>query len=241
MKSFPFDISLWLKSKKVYRLNLRERGLYFELILLSFKNKNLTEVNIEEWSTNFNVEEKTLRTTLNSLYKAKMIRLKDNVLSVPSVTRHLKEKPKDVVDYDLVKDGFNKFCPSLPKIKTLSSSRKTAIRARLKDYSYKDIISVFKIAESSNFLSGRETKWKASFDWLIKSANFNKAYEGNYLNKGEKSTLEPDTDAPKGFEYFYVEVGSKQYRPDSWRGGKPHSKLLSVDIMLKRKFDEENS
>lgn len=75
----------------------------------------------------------------------------------------------------------------------LSETRKSVLRQRWRDVGEivessdpKEILSGFgcyydKIARSS-FLMGRATNFKATFDWIHKSENFIKTYEGNYEN-----------------------------------------------------------
>jgi len=45
-------------------------------------------------------------------------------------------------------------------------------------------------------------------------------------------------DAPKGFEYFYVEVEGKTYFPDSWRDGLPQSKNFLVKKELRKQYEQ---
>ena len=90
--------------------------------------------------------------------------------------------------YIEIKQKFTEICVSLPKIIDLNAARKTAIRARLKEYSFDDIITVFQKAEKSDFLTGKVSNqgsrpFKASFDWLMKPSNFIKVLEGNYDNR----------------------------------------------------------
>ena len=89
----------------------------------------------------------------------------------------------DVTDYNAVIEAYNDTCYSLPSVKTLSDSRKRAIRKLYKNYSMEQINEVFLKAQCSDFLSGKNGKWNATFDWLIKDSNFIKVLEGNYDNK----------------------------------------------------------
>lgn len=105
-------------------------------------------------------------------------------------TEEDKEEDKDIeedkkrIDYNSIKDAYNLLCPSLPSVKSLSDSRKKSIRARLKQYSVDDIHDVFKKAEASDFLKGKNSRdWCANFDWLLKDANMAKVLSGNYDNK----------------------------------------------------------
>lgn len=83
----------------------------------------------------------------------------------------------------LIVDEFHNTCTELPRIKELTNPRKSAIKARIKKYSYETIIAVFYAVSQSDFLSGRKTDFKASFDWILKPTNFQKIIEGNYVNK----------------------------------------------------------
>ena len=83
-----------------------------------------------------------------------------------------------------VVDLFHSICVSYPAVKTLSESRKKAIRARLRVYSLEDFKSLFEKAEASSFLKGsNDRNWSATFDWLLKESNMVKVLEGNYDNK----------------------------------------------------------
>ena len=96
-----------------------------------------------------------------------------------------KEEDKDKrINYQQIVDMFNETCVSFPKVKSLSESRKKAIKARLNTYSVDDFKKCFENAESSDFLKGgNDRNWTATFDWLIKDANMAKVLEGNYENK----------------------------------------------------------
>lgn len=91
---------------------------------------------------------------------------------------------KDVTDYKSVVDAYNTICISYPHLKTLSESRKKAIRARLKQYTIDNFIEMFRKAEESSFLKGGNNRnWSATFDWMLKDANMAKILEGNYDDK----------------------------------------------------------
>ena len=83
-----------------------------------------------------------------------------------------------------VMELFNSICASLPKAAKITDTRRAAINARLKDNSPSAFREVFEKAEASDFLSGRSGRWRADFDWLLKSANWQKVLEGNYDNRG---------------------------------------------------------
>lgn len=101
-----------------------------------------------------------------------------------------KEIERDIkrIDYQQIADMYNETCVSFPKIKSLSDSRKKAIKARLNTYSVDDFKNCFEKAESSDFLKGgNDRNWTATFDWLIKDTNMAKVLEGNYDKKEKPS------------------------------------------------------
>lgn len=94
------------------------------------------------------------------------------------------ERDKEKIDYKGICDTFNAICTSFPSIRTISDSRKKAIKARLKTYSLDDFRILFEKAEASSFLKGKNnSNWSASFDWLIKDSNMVTVLEGNYDDK----------------------------------------------------------
>lgn len=89
-----------------------------------------------------------------------------------------------VENENTITDLFHAICHSLPKVRSISDTRRKHIKALLKTYTVDDFKTVFTKAESSDFLSGRSGKWSGCcFDWLIKQSNFLKVLEGNYDNK----------------------------------------------------------
>lgn len=93
------------------------------------------------------------------------------------------------INYQQIADMFNETCVSFSKVKSLSESRKKAIKARLNTYSVDDFKTCFEKAESSDFLKGKNDRnWTASFDWLIKDSNMAKVLDGNYDNKPRQSS-----------------------------------------------------
>ena len=95
-----------------------------------------------------------------------------------------KEIEKEIkIKYQLIADMYNATCVSFPKLTKLSEKRKKAIKARLKNYTVEDFKKMFEMAESSDFLKGKNAKnWSATFDWLICDGNMAKVLDGNYAN-----------------------------------------------------------
>lgn len=87
--------------------------------------------------------------------------------------------------YTLIVESYNSTCVSLPKCMKLTDKRKSHIKRRVADYGIDEIQMAFRKAEESDFLTGRKGEWKASFDWMMQSAdNIAKILEGQYDNHG---------------------------------------------------------
>ena len=96
-------------------------------------------------------------------------------------------------------DSYNEILgPWLGRVREVTPSRRTAIRARCLDVirvcgvsdretSIVATRAYFEKIARSNFLMGRiegaGRKWKADFDWILKSDSFTKIYEGKYDNQ----------------------------------------------------------
>ena len=114
-----------------------------------------------------------------------------------------KDKKNNRVDYQQIADMYNEICLSFPHLKSLSDSRKKAIKARLNTYSVDDFKSLFEKAEASDFLKGKNDRnWSATFDWLIKDSNMAKVLEGQYANKGRKEMVPSWANKPNKFHNY---------------------------------------
>ena len=101
------------------------------------------------------------------------------------------DNKKDRVDCQQIVDLYHSICKSFPAVRSLSDSRRKAIKARLNTYSLDDFEAVFKNAEASSFLKGaNDRNWTATFDWLIKDQNMAKVLEGNYVDKSKRGKKE---------------------------------------------------
>jgi hypothetical protein len=135
---------------------------------------------------------------------------------------------KKRINYQEVIDLFNSICVSLPRIIKLTDQRKTAIKARLAEYSYADIKIALEMAESSDWLC-RNEKWQASFDWIMNKNNMPKVLEGNYANKTQapdKPQIQKTREETKlscnnpycrnGYRYLSTKQGSAIRRCECW-------------------------
>lgn len=104
-------------------------------------------------------------------------------------------------NYKQILSLYNELCPSFPQIRALSDARKTAIRARLRQYSVEDFGTVFMKAEASDFLKGLNNRnWSATFDWMLNGNNFAKILDGNYDNKDAQKKVKTEIQTPEDYD-----------------------------------------
>ena len=130
--------------------------------------------------------------------KEEVITEKTEVQEGFSTGKHTKEKESKGEErkekkypYQGICDLWNSVCVSLPRIAKITEARRQKIRARLDEFGCQPeewlttAEILFRRVQASDFLTGRKTDWKASFDWLFENGkNWVKVTEGNYDNKG---------------------------------------------------------
>ena len=102
-----------------------------------------------------------------------------------------KEREREEINEEKARqiaDLFNSLCPSFSEVVIVSDSMKEDIAESLTAYTEEQFKVVFEKAEKSSFLKGKnERKWKASFDWLVKSENIAKVLNGNFDDTKDES------------------------------------------------------
>lgn len=98
-----------------------------------------------------------------------------------------KEKDIDIdIDYERIVNLYSSNCPPFTNIKSLTVTRKEAIKKRIiiDKYTYEDFENLFNMAAETPFLRGEgKDGWKANFDWLIRENNMAKVLEGTYAER----------------------------------------------------------
>lgn len=98
-----------------------------------------------------------------------------------------------------VQNGFERFLEyfnekvaytPIKQIRTLSNSRKNALRAIFKEFGGKEVVeeALDKVIVSRWCCGENDKGWVASFDWIFKKSNFIKILEGNYDNRSITAT-----------------------------------------------------
>lgn len=81
---------------------------------------------------------------------------------------------------------YHELCPSLPRVKNLTPVRIAEAEALNAAYGKESVVELFKKAEASDFLRGKNRnkkgEWRASFGWLINVENAAKVLDGLYDN-----------------------------------------------------------
>lgn len=99
--------------------------------------------------------------------------------------------------YERLLNLYHETCTSLPALRLVNDKRKQLLKTRwvqvsrdMKRYAVGDIeaglawwAKFFAAVEESNFLTGRAGDWHATYDWILKEANFAKIIDGNYENR----------------------------------------------------------
>jgi hypothetical protein len=111
----------------------------------------------------------------------------ENIPEVTSVTSSSDCQVRhEDIDFDKLVDWFNSTTQGVfGDIRApLGETRKTLIRARVREFGKDAFQEVVKNAMQSAFLRGQNPRgFTASLDWLIKPSNFEKVLSGNFRNK----------------------------------------------------------
>ena len=99
----------------------------------------------------------------------------------------LSEKRRDI---DEILDRWNTLPDPIPKTRKLvsGSKRQGMLNQRLEDYGKDTILDAIEMVRQSDFLCGKTSNWRITFDWFIAPNNFIKVIEGNYNNNGRDET-----------------------------------------------------
>jgi len=79
-----------------------------------------------------------------------------------SDTLHTDSKPKIKIDFEQIKELFNNTCIDLPKIKSMTDTRKKTITTWFNKDKDINLIDFFNEVQNSDFLTGRSGKWSSS-------------------------------------------------------------------------------
>ena len=94
------------------------------------------------------------------------------------------QNKKDDIPYEEIVDLYHTILPELPKVRVFKKERKAKLKARWdEDKKRQDLKwweGYFKFVGESEWLMGKNGKWRANFEWLITSSKLTNVIEGNY-------------------------------------------------------------
>ena len=110
------------------------------------------------------------------------------ILSSPNGEESVCTDPPIPNEVKSVVDFWNKsvsgYGAVMPKVRSASGKRATAIKARIREFGLEVVYEVISKACQSDFMNGKNNRgWTANFDWIFLPTNFQKVLEGNYDNK----------------------------------------------------------
>ena len=156
------------------------------------KKNKISSVLSDEYLEQVKIMASKERRTLSQMIEIMLIEHIDNICNNKDNTKNeekIEPVVKEKIDYAAVVNMYNEIFKSYPKVKSLSDSRKKAIKARLVKHTMEEIKEVFEKAEASDFMRGCNSKnWQASFDWMIMDRNMTKILDGNYDNRDAANT-----------------------------------------------------
>lgn len=94
----------------------------------------------------------------------------------------LSPSSEERIDFDGLQAYFNRlFSGRLSSVRSLTETRRRAVKARVAQYGKEAVMTVFRLVSESPFLLGANDRgWRADFDWIFKQQNFTKILEGTY-------------------------------------------------------------
>lgn len=139
------------------------------------------------------------------LYRERQKELQDSTnasLGIEEKPEVQQERTVKSGEVDSIINSFNEICRSYKNVAQLNNVVINEVVNTLSTYTTLDFKKAFEKAEASDFLKGNsESKWKASFNWIVKKENIEKILNGNYDNdKDFKSKDQQVEEATTDFE-----------------------------------------
>lgn len=128
-------------------------------------------------------------------------KIKKNIYSCQnSKTNFDESETKPKIDFENFIEIYNSTCTNLPKIQKLTDKRKTAIKKFLKEFTIDQFKEMCQKANASDFLIGKnKNKWKADFDFIMRTDKATQILEGRYTTEREQVSQGGMSDSWKAF------------------------------------------
>lgn len=103
-------------------------------------------------------------------------------------------------DVDMFVELYHKHCPDLPKVRAITDKRKKSIQHIVSKYGWTDVITVFNLAQASDFLKhgAEDGGWNgAGIDFILREDKFISILEGKYDNRTKRKQSADGLPVPK--------------------------------------------
>lgn len=128
----------------------------------------------KRWNSNATAKQQQCSSNAN---KEKESKEKENKKNENKENKNKKENRNKVVEI------YNTYCVNLPQVQKTTEKRGKAIDNLLKEFSIEQFEEICKKANASEFLTGNnDRKWKADFDFLMRTDKALSTLEGKYDN-----------------------------------------------------------
>ena len=178
--------------------------------------------------------------------------------------KYIYVKKFDDIVYFIIPAHFNSLPKSEATITKVNKELKSLPEGLVKFLEEKGITVNSKVKVLEKPSVEEVVKYGLSFGYLINGKDFIDYYEEQSKRYGKKgiwvdsrgkqvrdwkaklrkiwfkdeNKIKTCSDAPKGYESFHVIKEGTVITPEGWRGGKPYHKSISIDILLKREYEQ---
>lgn len=175
--------------------NRKGKIIEYSAILDEIKVKN-GQTSVRLTTNHANLTEVIRKEEKSKVKESKEEKIKEDYTPIGVVDFPNQPNPPKI-DFNGLLSFFNSNRGLLPEVKKMSEPRKKRISVLEKQYGKKSIQVVIEKTRDSDFLQGENKEgWIASFDWILKPANFLKILEDNYANRENlRSSHSQRTDA----------------------------------------------
>lgn len=193
----PFDsgvvvIKHWRIHNIIKKDRYKKTEFTDERSMLELNEKNEYEFddssNLLPDGTNVEPEWNQIGTEMEPVSKEK---IREEKIREVKESKEKKNKEKEERLNRLLEE-YHRICTSLPSVRKVEGTRKAHTFKRMDSFSDDNFLACFEKAEASDFLSGRKTNWRASWDWFMANdENILRVLEGNYDNQKKKYREDP--------------------------------------------------
>lgn len=131
-----------------------------------------------------------VKTVVNNVDIYRIRQDKDKILK-DNIEKTEKTNQEKAKKYNKTIEIYNFNCPNLPQIQKLTEKRKKAINNFYKEFTEEQFIQICKKANKNSFLTGKnDRRWKADFDFIMRTDKAISILEGKYNDNNTKNNID---------------------------------------------------